>query len=157
MSAHEVPQPASCPPERFVVEVFSELNQETIQNRWSDINVVLRLSMLTGLQMQLDATLNMMCDMAAEIDSFDKALIYFWDEGQEQVQLRVLRGFDEKAGRPSGMPHGNIFNFWATKYSRPLLVTRGHNMQADTLMDTISVNAALTVPLFVSNRVMGSM
>ncbi|PYP89750.1 MAG: hypothetical protein DMG65_13005 [Candidatus Angelobacter sp. Gp1-AA117] len=157
MSAHEVPQPASCPPERFVVEVFSELNRETIQNRWGEINVVLRLSMLTGLQMQLDATLNMMCDMAAEITSFEKALIYFWDEGQEGVQLRVLRGFEEKMARINGAPHGNIFNFWATKYSRPLLVTRGHNLQADALMDAVMANSALTVPLFVSNRVMGSM
>jgi len=157
MSAHEVPQPASCPPERFVVEVFSELNQETIQNRWGEINVVLRLSMLTGLQMQLDATLNMMCDMAAEITSFEKALIYFWDEGQEGVQLRVLRGFEEKMARINGTPHGNILNFWATKYSRPLLVTRGHNLQADALMDAVIANSALTVPLFVSNRVMGSM
>ena len=87
MSAHEVPQPASCPPERFVVEVFSELNRETIQNRWGEINVVLRLSMLTGLQMQLDATLNMMCDMAAEITSFEKALIYFWDEATETFYM----------------------------------------------------------------------
>src|SRR5947208_3664937 len=89
MQAQEISQPASGPPERFVVEVFSELHQETIQKRWQHLNVLLRLSMLTGLQMQLDATLNLVCDMAAEITSFEKALIYFWDEGQEQVQLRI--------------------------------------------------------------------
>ena len=157
MSAHEVPQPASFPPERFVVQVFSELSQATIQKRWAHLNVILRLSMLTGLQMQLDATLNMMCDMAAEIAWFDKALVCFWDESQEQVQFRILRGFEEKISRMDGMPHGNILNFWATKYSRPLLVTQDHNFQADTLLDLLGANAALAVPLFVSNRVMGSM
>ncbi len=157
MSAYEAPQPASCPPERFVVEVFSELNQETVQNRWQHLNVILRLSMLTGLQMQLDATLNLMCDMAAEIVTFDKALIFFWDEGQEQVQLRMLRGFQEKHSGLEGVPNGNIFNFWAAKYGRPLLVDRGHNLQADTLLEASRANAALTVPLFVSNRVMGSL
>ena len=157
MSAHEVPQPASCPPERFVVQVFSELSQDTIQKRWAHLNVILRLSMLTGLQMQLDATLNMMCDMAAEIAWFDKALVCFWDESQEQVQFRILRGFEEKISGMDDMPHGNILNFWATKYSRPLLVTQDHNFQADTLLDLLGANAALAVPLFVSNRVMGSM
>jgi diguanylate cyclase (GGDEF)-like protein len=157
MSAYEAPQPASCPPERFVVEVFSELNQETVQSRWQHLNVILRLSMLTGLQMQLDATLNLMCDMAAEIVTFDKALIFFWDEGQEQVQLRMLRGFQEKHSGLEGVPNGNILNFWATKYGRPLLVSRGHNLQADTLLEASSANAALAVPLFVSNRVMGSL
>ena len=47
-------------PERFVVEVFSELRAETIQRRWDDVNVILRMSMLTGLQMQLDATQNLL-------------------------------------------------------------------------------------------------
>ena len=156
MPAKDRLQPASFPPERFVVEVFSELNQETVQNRWQHLNVILRLSMLTGLQMQLDATLNLMCDMAGEITTFDKALIFFWDEGQEQVQLRIARGFEKNAGF-EGTPHGNILNFWATKYGRPLLVARGHNLQADALLDLSGTNAALAVPLFVSNRVMGSL
>jgi diguanylate cyclase (GGDEF)-like protein len=154
MSA-ETPQPASCPPERFVVEVFSELSQETIHSRWQHLNVILRLSMLTGLQMQLEATLNMMCDMAAEITCFEKAMIYFWDEGQETVQLRVLRGFDAKISMGPNH-HGNVLNFWVTKYGRPLLVTRGHNVQADAVLDIAGCDAALAVPLFVSNRVMGS-
>jgi diguanylate cyclase (GGDEF)-like protein len=154
MSSAEIHRPASCPPERFVVEVFSELNQETIESRWQHINVILRLSMLTGLQMQLDATLNLMCDMTAEITCFDKALIYFWDENQDEFQLRIKRGFEEKPDLPGG---GNILNFWATKYSRPLLVTRGHNADADALLHAVGASAALAIPLFVSNRVMGSL
>lgn len=157
MSASHMPQSASFPPERFVVEVFSELNQQTIQTRWQQMNVILRLSMLTGLQMQLDATLNLMCDMTAEITCFDKALIYFWDESLERVELRIARGFEEQNKDLAGEPNGNILNFWAVKYSRPLLVTRGPNVQADALLDRIGANAALTIPLFVSNRVIGSL
>jgi diguanylate cyclase (GGDEF)-like protein len=157
MPVPEVPsQPASCPPERFVVEVFSELNQETISSRWQHLNVILRLSMLTGLQMQLEATLNMLCDMAAEITSFEKALIFFWDENQDQVQLRMMRGFDDNA-RMDATPNGNILNFWSVKYARPLLVSRGHNLQADAVLDQVDANTALSVPLFVSNRVIGSL
>lgn len=157
MPAQEIPQPDSYPPERFVVEVFSELRQETIQGRWGHLNILLRLSMLTGLQMQLEATLNLLCDMAAEITSFDKALVYFWDEGQEQVQLRVLRGFPEKITSTQALTSGNVLNFWATKYGRPLLVSRGHHLQADALLETVGKESALVVPLFVSNRVIGSM
>jgi diguanylate cyclase (GGDEF)-like protein len=157
MQSQEIPQLGSSPPERFVVEVFSELHQETIQKRWNHLNVLLRLSMLTGLQMQLDATLNLLCDMAAEITSFEKALIYFWDEGQEQVHLRIVRGFAEKIAGTEGISSGNILNFWATKHGRPLLITRGHNLQADALLEMVAKEAALVVPLFVSNRVIGSM
>ena len=115
MSAPEVPQLGLSPPERFVVEVFSELNQQTIQDRWQHLNVILRLSMLTGLQMQLDATLNLMCDMTAEITAFDKAVIYFWDENRDQVDLRVARGFPVSTAELAGAPNGNLLNFWAVK------------------------------------------
>lgn len=157
MPASQLSQPASYAPERFVVEVFSELNQQTIQNRWQHLNVILRLSMLTGLQMQLDATLNLMCDMAAEITCFDKALIYFWDENQEKVELLIARGFEAHRKELEGTPNGNILNFWAVKYSRPLLVARGHNLQADELLEMAGAHAALAIPLFVSNRVIGSL
>ena len=42
----------SVPPEQFVVEVFSELDQTTVQRRWQEVNVILRLSMLGGMQIQ---------------------------------------------------------------------------------------------------------
>ena len=145
----------SSPPERFVVEVFSELRPETIQKRWEDVNVILRMSMLTGLQMQLEATLNLLCDMTADMSAFDKAMVYFWDEGRELMELRIARNVEKHTGEE--VATGNILNFWAIKYGRPLLVEQGHNAQSDALMQVVGATCALVVPLFVSNRVMGSL
>ncbi|HEU4413189.1 MAG TPA: sensor domain-containing diguanylate cyclase [Candidatus Angelobacter sp.] len=155
MLSPESTEPATSPPERFVVEVFSELRAETIQKRWGDVNVILRMSMLTGLQMQLDATLNLFCDMASEIAPFEKAMVYFWDESQEIMQLRFSRGVEKNAVQE--ISSGNILNFWAIKYGRPLLVAQGPNAQADALLDVVGAASGLAVPLFVSNRVMGSL
>jgi diguanylate cyclase (GGDEF)-like protein len=143
------------PPEKFVVEVFSELSENTVQQRWREVNVILRLSMLTGLEMQLDATLNMLADFSGEIAAYQRAVIYFWDDTQEMVQVRVARNME-------GVPaeqflRGNILNFWAAKYSRPVLVSRGHNVQVDALLAAAQSGSALVVPLFVSNRAMGSL
>lgn len=157
MLASQAPNPASSSPERFVVEVFSELDQQTVQGRWQHLNVILRLSMLTGMHMQLEATLNLMCDMAGEITCFDRALIYFWNEGNEQADLRIARGFDKPTRELEGQPNGNVFHFWAIKYGRPLLVAGGHHPQADELLDSAGATAALIIPLFVRNRAMGSM
>jgi diguanylate cyclase (GGDEF)-like protein len=152
------PEPAdlgSSPPERFVVEVFSELRPETIQKRWEDVNVILRMSMLTGLQMQLEATLNLLCDMTADMSAFDRAMVYFWDEGRELMELRIARNVEKQIGQE--IATGNILNYWAIKYGRPLLVEQGHNAQSDALMQVVGGSCALVVPLFVSNRVMGSL
>jgi diguanylate cyclase (GGDEF)-like protein len=141
-------------PEKFVVEVFSELDEETLSQRAHGVNVILRLSMLSGLQMQVEATLNMLCDFASEIASFDAGMVYFWDEAQEQMHLRVTRGMDDPD--PETYARGNILNFWAAKYMRPLLVPMGLNSQADALLAKMECKSALVVPLFVSNRVAGS-
>jgi diguanylate cyclase (GGDEF)-like protein len=157
MVSNESTQQAQFPPERFVAEVFSELDEDTIQQRWQHLNVILRLSMLTGLQMQLEATLNLLSDMAAEICPFDSALVYFWDEGAEHMELRLLRGIPKGSNITAEISTGNVLNLWAVKYGRPLLITRGHHLQADALLGVMNSGSALAVPLFVSNRVMGSL
>lgn len=145
----------SCPPEMFVVEVFSELGEQTVQQRWRELNVILRLAMLAGLPMQFSATLNLLCDFAAEIVNFDRGLVYFWEEAEEQLRLRVTRGFEPEP--KEFLSRGNILNFWAARYSRPLLVSQGHNIQADALLQSVDATSALVVPLMVSNRALGSM
>lgn len=145
----------SSPPESFVVEVFPELTRETLEDRWQDVNVLLRLSMLSGLEMQLDSTVNLLLDLAGEMANFERALVYFWQEGSERFELITTRDTEDLPGHE--LEYGNILNFWATKYSRPLLVNEGHNLQADALLRTLSVGSALAIPLFVENRVAGTM
>jgi diguanylate cyclase (GGDEF)-like protein len=157
MVSQESSRTAPFPPERFVAEVFSELDEETIRNRWQHLNVILRLSMLTGLQMQLDATLNMLCDMASEITRFEKAVVYFWDEGQEQMQLRLERGFSLPHQRTEELSSGNVLNLWTVRYGRPLILEQGYHVQADDLLRVVGAASALAVPFFVNNRVMGSL
>jgi len=157
MLSHESTQPAPYAPEGFVVEVFAELDAQTIQKRWEHVNVVLRLSMLTGLQMQLDATLNLLCDMATEIAASEKSLVYFWDEGKEQMELRLVRGIEKEQPALREVSVGNVLNLWVVQYGRPLLLSRGLHRQADSLLDVMNATSALVVPLFVSNRVVGSL
>ena len=147
--------PNPCPPERFVVEVYSELDREIAQERWREVNVLLRLSILTGVPMELDATLDLLCDFAGEIVPFEQCLAYFWEENEEQVRLRVARTNSESVKEP--LARGNVLNLWSAKYSRPLLVDAGRNDQADALMRTLGAASALAVPLTVSNRVLGSL
>jgi diguanylate cyclase (GGDEF)-like protein len=155
MKATEFIPPNPSPPDNFVVEVFSELSRETIQRRWEALNVIIRLSMLAGLQMQLDATLNMICDFAAEIVRFDKVAACFSGEEETQSQLRVARGIENP--NPELLSRGNVFNFWAVKYGRPLLVSPSGNEHANAFLQAMKSRSALIVPLFVSNRVMGSL
>src|SRR3954462_9143406 len=136
----DLERPESLPPDRFVVEVFSEVGEETIKRRWREVNTILRLSMLTGLPMQLDAALSMLCDFAAEIVNYDVALVYFWEENSEQMLLRSVRGVESVS---DGLSRGNILNFWVNKYNRPLLVSRGFQPQADAVFTETNTQSGL--------------
>jgi diguanylate cyclase (GGDEF)-like protein len=157
MPSRKLLESSAFAPEHFVVEVFSELPEEIVRSRWQHLNLILRLSMLAGLQMQLDATFNLICDLVSEIAPYEKALIYFWDDAQDHMQLRIARGFSGVAQAIKDSAGGNILNLWAAKHGRPLLVAHSYHAQADALLHTVDAGSALAVPLFVSNRVMGSL
>jgi diguanylate cyclase (GGDEF)-like protein len=143
------------PPEGFVVKVLPELSAVTARERWQAVNVILRLAMLGGLQMQLEAALHLLCDFAAEIVPHDASLTYFWNEEEQQVQLHDVRAVD--AVNPALRDGGNILNLWVTKYSRPILAAPGHDGRVDELLASVHSGAALAAPLFVNNRVLGSL
>jgi diguanylate cyclase (GGDEF)-like protein len=114
--------------------------------------------MLAGLPMQFDAALTLLSDLAAEIVDYDKAMV-FWDEGQQQMQLRKWRGFEQTPPPASSAVLGerNLLNLWAAKYGRPLLVARGQHAPVDAILQGADATSVLTLPLFVSNRVRGAL
>jgi len=142
-------------PQSLVVDVSSELEAETLCRRTASVNVILRLAMLAGLRMEMDATLNLLADLVHEIVPFDRALVYFWEEHEEQVSLRLERGMRDIA--PDMYCHGNMLNVWARRFGRPLVFSAGMNDEADAFLDSVYSSAALVLPVVANNRVMGSL
>jgi diguanylate cyclase (GGDEF)-like protein len=143
------------PLERCAVEVFSELAEDIIARRPREVNVLLRMSMLAALEMELSSTLNLLCDLAAEIVSFRCAAVYFWDEDGEVMQLRATRYLPSTT--TENFSRASVLNYWAAKLARPMLLTRQCAPEADLLLDAMGAASALVVPLFVRNRVLGSL
>lgn len=143
------------PPESLIVDVRSELGGSVVQQHGSSINVILRLAMLAGERMELDSMLSLLLDFAFDIVSFDKALVFLWDDDQDEPVLRLKRGVDESAA--SGQAHGNVFNLWANRYGRPMLLTAGQNEEADSVLESAKSSSALVMPLVVNRRILGSL
>lgn len=141
--------------EQFAVEVFSELPEETIARRAREVRVLLRMSMLAGLEMELVSTLNLICDLAAEIVSFQRAAVYFWDEDGAGMRMCASRNLPAATGE---MPsQAGVLNYWSAKARRPLLLTRQGPPGASLLLEAVDAPSALVVPLFVHNQVLGSL
>lgn len=141
--------------EMFAVDVFSELPEEMIQRRSREVNVLLRMSMLSGLDMQMDATLNLICDLASEVVEYDRGACFLWDDEQQVMHMRVTRNMEEQD--PTIFTRANVLNYWATKSQRPLLINAGLNSDTDSLLANLHAESILVIPLFVQNRVVGSL
>lgn len=153
--AHPTLPAADSNSESFVVPVCAELAQETIRERWRDVNRLLRLSMMSGQQMQVDATLAILCEQAREMIAFDGALAYFWSEKEDRFNLRSCIRTDEKLH--AAQAPGNLFNLWSVKHGQPMLFPFGRSLTVSALLADMESRCAVVVPVFVNNRVMGSL
>src|SRR5437588_3808803 len=140
---------------QFAVQPRGELSPEILGTRWRSVQAILRLATVTGSQMQLGPALNLICDIAAVIAAFDSACIYFWNEPQEKMELRLHRG---RAGSTPQVPWGgNLLHFWVTQHAVPLLIGSGKHPQADSELEAARASSALVLPLFAQGRVLGSL
>lgn len=159
--------PISDRPDRFVLPVVPELTEAIVRNRWQHVNAVLRVGMMNGMQMQLDATLMLLCDTCSEITAYDHAAVYFWDPKEEHSLLRLLRGPQREPKPDDQQParikikellhRNNVIDHWCRVYRKPVRVELGQNQQADKILSALDAKVALGLPLFVNSRVMGSL
>src|SRR5204862_2858169 len=148
-------QPGSLSARSFVFEPAPELDPATLEHRWQHVNVIIRLAMLTGSQMQLEPSLKLLGELAQEIVPYSAARVYFWNEVEETMELRLKRGVIKAEGRATG--RGSTLNFWAGQFAKPLMVKIGIDAVADAELAAAEAQAALVIPLFVRGRVLGSM
>src|SRR5438067_10439578 len=92
---------------------------------------------------------------AYEIVPYSAARVYFWNEVEETMELRLKRGIIKREGHPTG--RGSNLNFWAGQFAKPLIVRKGVDPVADAELAAADAHAALVIPLFVRGRVLGSM
>jgi diguanylate cyclase (GGDEF)-like protein len=153
--AHLPFSPESEPLESFAVEVSSELSPATMIRRSREVNVLLRMAMLSALEMELDSSLNLLCDMAAELVGYSRAAVYFWLDSGEGMHLRATRNLPECSGEC--IARVSVLNYCAAKMGRPLLLTRDSQPAAEALLREMRAASLVVLPLFVHNSVVGAM
>ena len=148
-------QPEPGPLDRFALEVFSELREELVARRAHEVKVLLRMSILAGLEMELTPTLNLICDLAGEMLTFKGCAVYFWEQDTELMHLRVSRNLPAPDAWSNA--RANVLNYWAAKLARPLLLARHRQPEAEALLRELDAASLLIVPLFVRHQVLGSL
>jgi len=142
-------------PEDFIVEVGADLSPDILGTRGRAVNALLRLAMLASMEMELDAAMNTFADFMAEIVTYERILVYFWDEEQDAPRVRLARGLE--GVEPGCYSQGNILDVWASRFAKPMLVSRGEHPDSDSGLIAVQSGSALIVPIIIGSRVMGSL
>jgi diguanylate cyclase (GGDEF)-like protein len=126
-----------------------------LRTRAKAVNALLRLAMLAGMEMELDAAVNTFADFIAEIVPYDRILVFFWDEEQDAPRVRLARGLE--GINPAQYANGNILDVWAGRFAKPMLVSAGDHADADSSLLAVQSASALVIPILIGSRVMGSL
>ena len=147
-----LPRELPLSPKDFIVPVCSDLSPETARQRSMDLCAIIRLALLGGAPVHVDATLNAICDIAAEIVRFERVLVTYYDEPERPARLAVARGFDDQT---QPIVHDAICE-WINEFQRPMLVGRGAHPLADATLRALDEQSCLALPLLAKGRVRGT-
>ena len=75
--------------EGFLVRPFSEFSRDTLQRRGHAVNIIVASTMLTACELEFSQRLTRLCDLAAEIVSYHRGIVFFWDK---ERPLLIQRG-----------------------------------------------------------------
>ena len=143
-------------PDKFLVELPSQINAETLRFRAGAINTILRAHLLSRQEMDLDEALGQFFDLAGEVVFYDGGFAFFYEEDEREMRLRLVR--DVRSALDGDKLLGaNLLNYWTAKYWRPVLVRLGQHPQVDGLLRGIGAGCVLAVPLLAGNRPRGTL
>lgn len=141
-------------PASAVVEVLSDPTPELFHSHAPALMVLLRLALLSGMEMTLPTILHLTADVAAQMLVSDRQLLQFAGGPETGPRLQVARHFE---GLVTPGIEANLLHDWTSRAAKPILASLGLHPELDRLLRAAQAEFALAVPLFLEYGVAGSM
>ncbi len=139
-------------PADAIVEVENEPSPELFAQHGAALTSLLRLALLSGTELTLPTALQLVLDTAQTLVNSDRQLICFAPAQAPQAWERLGHGIELGT-----VPEENVLNAWVGHVGKPVLVTRGRNVEVDAYLDRLQAKVAAAVPLFLQHGWAGSL
>ncbi|MGH9506278.1 MAG: GGDEF domain-containing protein [Terriglobales bacterium] len=141
-------------PAAAIVEVLSDPTPDLFVSHSPALMVLLRLALLSGMEMTLPTILHLTVDVAGQMLASDRQLLQFIGGPETGPRLQVSRHFE---GLSLPAMEDNRLHAWAAHAAKPILAVRGLDPGVDGLLAAVQAECALAVPLFLEYGVAGSL
>ena len=133
-------------PEQFVVEVASDPTLENFAHRLQDLVLLLRMAILSGMDMTTSTILQLSADVAERMRWADRQLLIFTGSPGQEPSEQVARGFEGLELPPL---EANLLAAWCGRAGKPIMAWRGAHPELDAFLDRVQAHHALAVPMFL--------
>lgn len=140
-------------PEKYFIKKPPEFTKRMAGRRHQAMNVLLRMTKITGNHSDMDLSLTTVMDLAAEIVSYDWGLFYLWDDDIGSLQLKVARGVDQAF--PLLLEKGNLIACWTFEHSKPIFIGRDAAKEMEQYFSILETESVISVPILIHNRAVG--
>ncbi|MGH9488395.1 MAG: GGDEF domain-containing protein [Terriglobales bacterium] len=138
-------------PSRAIVESWSEPTPDLFLQHVPALTNLLRLALLSGTEMTLPTTLQLVLDLAPAVVASEQQMMVF-APGHRPAELMVLsRGMDTELAGP------NLLHAWVGRAGKPVVVCSGLDGEMDGLLEHMQARTAAAVPLFLQHGWAGSL
>ncbi len=144
-------QPQGVPPQA-VIEVVSEPSAELFAHHLHGLTGLLRMALLSGVEMTLPTSLHLLLDVAQTVVTADRELVIYSNPSEPGTPMQVQRGIG--AAPP---PEENLLHAWVGQSGKPLRVAAGLDAAMDLFLARLQARFAITVPLFLKHDWWGSL
>jgi diguanylate cyclase (GGDEF)-like protein len=140
-------------PPQAVIEVVSEPNVELFAQHLGGLTGLLRMALLSGVEMSLPTALHLVLDISQSVVRADSELMIYANPDEPGTRLQVQRGL-EPAPPP---PEENLLHAWVGQTAKPLLASTGLDAAMDAFLARMGARHAIAVPMFLKHAWSGSL
>ncbi len=141
--------------DRYFLEISPDVTRDFATRNYQGINILFKANMITSLNMEFKVSLHVLCDLISEMISYDKALLYLWDNDMEQMVPYIARGFP--GSLPEPLRHGNLFAEWCVEYGKTLYVPFSEHTEVARCLESLEARTMIGVPIYKNNNIIGTL
>lgn len=146
------PQQRRVPPQA-VIEVVSEPSPELFAHHLAGLTGLLRMALLSGMEMTLPTSLNLVVDVAQTMVRADAELVIYAAPNDAASRMQVHRGLEPAPPAEEE----NLLHAWVGDSGKPLLVSTGLDAAMDEFLARLRVRHAIAAPMFLKHDWSGSL
>ncbi|MBI3802496.1 MAG: GGDEF domain-containing protein [Nitrospirae bacterium] len=136
--------------EEYFIKKPPEFTKAMAQQHHQAMNVLLRVTRVTGSHADMELSLNTLLDLAGEIVPYDWGLFYIWDDDKNIFQLKASKGLGKTF--PPLLEKGNLIARWTFQASKPIFIPENAAKVMEHYFSVHKTDAVISIPVLVSNR-----